>query len=318
MRILLLESIHEDALELLMGAVEVSFAGRLDGDSVAAAAADCEAIITRGTGRIPASVMEASPRLRCVARCGAGLDNIDVAAATARGLPVVFAPGASTQSVAEHALMLMLAAARQACRWDRLVKAGDWKARERARGLELAGKTLGLVGMGRIGRRTAELGSALGMEVRYWSRSSQDERYRRMELAELLRVSDVLSLHVALTDDTRGMLGAAQFALMRPGAIVVNTARGALLDESALHAALTDGQLAAAGLDVLIAEPPPADHPLLALENVVFSPHIGGITDVAYRATCVTAATQVLRILRGETPDPRNVFNWQALEAARQ
>src|SRR5438552_13601521 len=116
MRVLLLESLHEDALELLMSAVEISFADRLDAESVAEAAAECEAILTRGTGRIPASVIRANPQLRCVARCGAGLDNIDVAEATAHGLPVVYAPGASTQSVAEHALMLALAAARQASR----------------------------------------------------------------------------------------------------------------------------------------------------------------------------------------------------------
>jgi phosphoglycerate dehydrogenase-like enzyme len=262
-------------------------------------------------------VLRANPQLLCLARCGAGVDNIDVAEATARGLPVLYAPGASTQSVAEHALMLMLAAARQACRWDREVKARRWKARETARGVELAGKTLGIVGMGRIGRRVAELGAALGMEVSYWSRSSRDERFHRVELDALLRSADVVSLHVALADETGGLLGAQQFASMKPGALLINTARGALLDEEALYRALTEGPLGGAALDVLTAEPPPDDHPLLALDNVVFSPHIAGITDVAYRAACVRTVIQVIRVLQGQAPDPAHVCNADALHRAR-
>jgi D-3-phosphoglycerate dehydrogenase len=259
--------------------------------------------------------MEANPQLRCVARCGAGVDNIDVAAASARGLPVVNAPGASTQSVAEHALMLALMAARQAARWDREVKSGQWRTREAARGVELSGKVLGVAGMGRIGRRLAELGNALGMRVIYWSRGTRDERFEQVSFEELLEESDVLSLHTALTEETRGMLGAKEFARMRRGAILVNTARGALIDEGAMFRALTEGPLGAAGLDVLAIEPPPDDYPLLALDNVVYSPHIAGITDVAYRAMCVTTVEQVLRILRGGTADARNVANWGALQA---
>jgi D-3-phosphoglycerate dehydrogenase / 2-oxoglutarate reductase len=315
MRVLLLESLHEDALELLMDAGEISFADLLDAESVAARAQGCVAILTRGMGRIPAQVMQANPQLKCVARCGAGVDNIDVAVASARGLPVVNAPGASTQSVAEHTLMLMLMAARQAARWDRAVKSGQWRAREAARGVELAGKVLGIAGMGRIGCRVAEMGKALGMRVVYWSRGSRDERYDALSFAELLGQSDVLSLHTALTEETRDLLGTDEFAKMRRGAILVNTARGALLDEDALYEALTKGPLGAAGLDVLATEPPPDDHPLLELDNVVFSPHIGGITDVAYRAMCVRTVEQVLRILRGETPDARNVANWRELQA---
>lgn len=318
MRVLLLESLHEDALELLMDAGEISFADLLDAASVAAAAQGCEAILTRGMGRIPAEVLHANPQLKCVARCGAGVDNIDVAAASARALPVVNAPGASTQSVAEHTLMLALMAARQAGRWDQAVKTGHWRAREAARGVQLAGKVLGIAGMGRIGRRVAEMGDALGMRVVYWSRNSGDDRYESVSFTELLGRSDVLSLHTALTEDTRELLAASEFAQMKRGAILVNTARGALVNEQALHQALCDGTLAAAGLDVLAAEPPPEDHPLLGLANVVFSPHIGGITDVAYRAMCVRTVEQVLHILRGEAPDPRQIANWTDLQARRE
>lgn len=298
-----------------MEAGEISFADLLDAESVAAAARGCAAILTRGTGRIPASVMEANPQLRCVARCGAGVDNIDVAAATVRGMPVVNAPGASTQSVAEHALMLALMAARQAVRWDREVKSGQWRAREAARGVELSGKVLGIAGMGRIGRRVAELGDALGMRVIYWSRGSRDERFEGVSFEALLEGSNVVSLHTALTEETRGLLGAKEFARMRRGAILVNTARGALIEEGALYRALTEGPLGAAGLDVLATEPPPEGHPLLELDNVVFSPHIAGITDVAFRAMCVTTVEQVLRILRGEEPARGNVANWEELQA---
>jgi phosphoglycerate dehydrogenase-like enzyme len=244
------------------------------------------------------------------------VDNIDIAAATELALPVINTPGASTQSVAEHALMLALAAARSTGLWDRRVKEGHWTVRETARGLELAGKRLGILGLGRIGGRLAELGQALGMEVLYWSRSSRDERFRRVELDELIASSDVLSLHLALTDQTRGILSAPQFATMKPGAILINTARGALIDEAALYDALSTGSLAAAGLDVLTTEPPPQDHPLLQLDNVIFSPHIAAITDVAYRAACVRAVEQVLRILNGEPPDPEQVVNWAQLRAA--
>jgi phosphoglycerate dehydrogenase-like enzyme len=315
MRVLLLESIHEDALELLMDAVEISFADRLDAESVASAASDCQAIVTRGTGRIPASVLRANPQLRCVARCGAGVDNIDVAEATALGLPVVYAPGASTQSVAEHAIMLALAAARRASQWDQLVKAGNWQAREGARGLELAGRRLGILGLGKIGRRTAEIGNAIGMEVVYWSPQSRDDRFTGVGLDELLRQSDVLSLHAPLTEETRGMLGHIQLEGMKPGSLLVNTARGALLDEEALYRALTEGPLAAAGLDVLAVEPPPSDHPLLQLNNVIFSPHIAGITDVAFRRMSVVGVTQLLRILQDKQPDAENIVNWNALQA---
>jgi D-3-phosphoglycerate dehydrogenase len=250
-----------------------------------------------------------------VARCGAGVDNIDVEAATALGLPVVFAPGASTQSVAEHALMLALAVARKVVSWDEQVKRGDWKARESARGVELAGKALGVVGMGRIGRRLAEMAQAVGMEVVYWSRGSRDERFPYTELDALLASSDVVSLHLALTEETRCLLSAERLATMKRGAILINTARGALIDESALLQALTRGPLAGAGLDVLTSEPPSEDYPLLKLDNVIFSPHIAGITDVAYRASCVRVVEQVLRVLRNERPNPQLVVNGAALAA---
>jgi phosphoglycerate dehydrogenase-like enzyme len=312
-RILLLETIHPDALSLLEAESEVRRVERLDAEDVRAAAVGCAAIVTRGMGRIPAAVLEGTPALRCVARCGAGVDNIDVAAASRLGLPVVHAPEAGTRSVAEHALMLALAVARQVSRWDRAVKEGGWRTREGWQGVELAGKTLGVVGMGRIGRRAAEAGAALGMEVLGWNRTPREGPWELLPLDDLLSRSDVVSLHLALTDETRGLLDATRLGRMRPTAILVNTARGALIDETALAQALSQGRLAGAGLDVLCQEPPPADHPLLALPNVIVTPHVAGLTDVAYRRMCVETVTHVLRILRGEAPDPSHVANSAAL-----
>jgi D-3-phosphoglycerate dehydrogenase / 2-oxoglutarate reductase len=313
MRVLQLETVHEDAQARLAAEAELVRAAALDAATVARETAGCMAIITRGTGRIPAAVLEANPRLKCVTRCGVGLDNIDVAAATRLGIPVAHAPDSSTQSVAEHALALAFALARQLDRLDRAVKTGNWGAREGFRGLELAGKTLGIVGLGRIGRRTAEIGQALGLRVVTWSPHGRDVRFSSLTLEELLATADVVSLHLALTPETRGLIDRAALGGMKRGAILVNTARGALIDELALAEALDSGHLGGAGLDVLAEEPPPSDHPLLRVENVLVTPHSAGLSDTAYRRMYMETVEQVLRILHGEPPNPGNVFNFAAL-----
>jgi D-3-phosphoglycerate dehydrogenase len=313
MRVLLLESVHDDAYVLLKTETEVARASALDAETVTREAAGCAAILTRGTGKIPAGVMEANRELKCVARCGVGLDNIDVAAATRLGIPVVHAPDSSTQSVAEHSLALAFAASRQLSRVDVAVKAGRWSVREGYRGLELAGKTLGVVGLGQIGTRTAELGQALGLRVVTWSPHSRDDRFAFLPLPKLLETADVVSLHLALTPETRGLIDRAALSRMKHGAILINTARGALIDEAALYDALVSGALGGAGLDVLCDEPPAADHPLLRLENVLITPHAAGLTDTAYRRMCVETVAQVLRILAGQPPNARHVFNYASL-----
>jgi D-3-phosphoglycerate dehydrogenase len=313
MRVLMLETVHEDAQALLNQAAQPVTASALDAETVAREAGGCGAILTRGTGRVPASVLEANPELLCVARCGVGLDNIDVAAATRLGIPVVHAPDSSTQSVAEHALSLAFALSRQLAHVDRAVKAGNWAVREGFRGLELAGKRMGIVGLGRIGRRTAALAQALGLSVVTWSPRSRDERYPFLALEQLLTTSDIVSLHLALTPETRGLIDREALGRMKPGAILINTARGALIDEAALAEALTSGRLTGAGLDVLTEEPPAPDHPLLGLGNVLITPHTAGITDVAFRRMCVETVEQVVRILTGQPPNPGNVFNHAAL-----
>lgn len=314
MKILLLEPIHEDARALLAGVGEVVAAERVDADYLATIIADAAAALTRGYGRLPRAVLAAGRSLRCVARCGVGTDNIDVEAATELKIPVIYAPGSTTATVAEHALMLVLAVARRAALLDRAVKAGDWAVRERiGLGIELNGKTLGVLGLGDIGRRVAELGQAFGMRVVYWSRASRDDRFEFAERDDLLGAADVLSVNVALNAETRGLLNRERLALMKPSAIIINTARGDVIDEAALYDALSAGRLAGAGLDVIASDSPRQDNPLWTLDNVVITPHVAALTDVTYRAMCLTTARQVARVLRGEPPDARLVRNPSAL-----
>jgi D-3-phosphoglycerate dehydrogenase len=317
-KILLLETIHDEAVALLQQLGDVQMIANLEPTYVIEQFADPSAVLTRGRGRMPREALMAGKQLKCVARCGAGTDNIDVATATELGIPVFFSPEGTTIAVAEHALMLMLAVNRRVTLCDREVKAGNWEVRNRIGvSAELYGKTLGVLGLGKIGQRTAELGAALGMRVIYWSKQSRVEPFVYVELAELFKQSDVLAISLSLNAETRNFVNAERLALMKPSAIIVNTGRGEMIDETALVTALREKRLAGAGLDVMAQEPPPADHPLFKFDNVVFTPHIATITDVAYRNMCVEVAAQVARVLNGEPPDARNVRNPEVFSKRR-
>jgi D-3-phosphoglycerate dehydrogenase / 2-oxoglutarate reductase len=312
MKILLLEPVHEDAHRLLAEAGEVIVAERLDAEYLSSAIADADAAITRGKGRLPREVLTAGKKLKAVARCGVGTDNIDVAAATELGIPVIYAPGSTTMAVAEHAMMLMLMVARRAARLNAEVKSGNWAYRDQyGMGIELRGKTLGILGLGDIGRRIAELGRGFGMKVAYWSRHSRDERFAYLERDELLRQADVLSLSVALSSETRHLINRTTLALMKPTAIIINTARGDVIDDEALSEALSSGRLAGAGIDVLAASH--EQHPFWLLDNVVATPHVAAVTDVTFRQMCVPTAQEVIDIVRGKAPDPKLVRNPEVL-----
>ncbi|MFN8000365.1 MAG: hydroxyacid dehydrogenase [Acidobacteriota bacterium] len=314
MQILLLEAIHDEAVALLSEVGTVRMIENLAPETVVQRFAEADAVLTRGRGRMPREALLAGRQLKCVARCGAGTDNIDVATATELGLPVLFSPEGTTYSVAEHALMLMLAVGRRLTLLDREAKANNWEVRNRVGvGTELRGKTLGVLGLGNIGKRIAELGAAFGMTVIYWSRNSRDARFAFVELADLFRQADVLSVSLSLDAGTRGIVNAERLALMKPSAMLINTARGEMVDEDALVAALAEKRLAGAGLDVMAQEPPPADHPLFKFDNVVLTPHLATITDLAYRNMCVEVATQVAHVLQGKPPDIRNVRNPQVI-----
>jgi phosphoglycerate dehydrogenase-like enzyme len=230
-------------------------------------------------------VLSGAPHLKFVQKIGVGVNTIDLEAVRSRGIAVANMPGTNTQAVAEAALMLMLAALRNLSGFDRACRAGNgWSAegvsQERRNSLgELCGRTVGLVGGGAITSRLVGPLRALGARVVY---ADKNERpglgIERHDLNDLLRESDVVSLHVPLTPETEGLIGLSALERMKPGAVLVNTARGGLVEEAALLEALTSGHLRAAGLDVLAEEPPPPDHPLVALDNVVLTPHVAWLT----------------------------------------
>jgi D-3-phosphoglycerate dehydrogenase len=232
-------------------------------------------INSRGSVHWPGEVLRQLPRLRIISLCGIGTDSIDLPAAKELGIVVSNIPGRTAPIVAEHAIALMLAVARRAWWHTDRLKRGIWGGREM---VFLRGKMLGIVGMGNIGMETARLGQALGMRVQAWTLHPSEERAKKLgvpfvALDQLLRTSDVISIHVALTDHTRGLIGAREMALMKPGALLVNTARGAIVDNRAVADALDRGHLGGAGIDVYQTEPIPPDHPLLRCEQVVLTPH---------------------------------------------
>jgi phosphoglycerate dehydrogenase-like enzyme len=245
-----------------------------------------------GLQPLTAATFAAAPGLRYVLRIGTGLDSIDLDAAAARGVTVEALPGLNAPAVAEYAFGLMLAAARRIPEADRSMRAGEWT---RFPGRHLGGRTLGLVGYGEIARLMVPKARGFGMDVLAYRQSVKpnDEGVPQVGLDELLAQSDFISLHVPLTEQTRGLIGAREFGLMRDGVVLVNTARGAVVDSAELHRALVSGKVSACGLDVYENEPP-GDLPLLTLPNVVASPHNGGYSDVITSLTALTAAQRLI------------------------
>ena len=248
-------------------------------------------------------VLAAWPRCRGVVHFGKGVDNIDVAAATRRGIWVANVRDANWDEVSNHVLALMLAWARGLLPFDRHVRAGGWSYRGAVPRHRLAGQTLGLVGFGDVARLLAAKARGLGMTVlAHARRPVAAEGVEQVALPELLRRADVVSIHVPLTTETRGLIGARELGLMKPGAFLINTARGAVIDQPALVAALREGRLAGAGLDVTDPEPPPPDDPILALDNVILTPHVAWYSEESREHVTVEAAREAVRLARGERP----------------
>ncbi|MCX8101614.1 MAG: 2-hydroxyacid dehydrogenase [Geminicoccaceae bacterium] len=253
---------------------------------------------------VTAEMIDRAPRLVLVQKIGVGVNTIDLEACRARGIAVCNMPGTNSRAVAELALGLMLAVLRRIPVLDRATRAGRGWALPDAladRFGELAGRRVGLLGMGAVPRLLAPVLTAMGAEAVYWSRTAKpDAPARYMPLDELLATSEVVSLHLPLVPDTRRLLSAERIARMKPGAILINTARGALVDEAALVAALTRGHLAGAGLDVFEQEPLPSDHPLLALEQVVVTPHLAWLTPETLERSFAVAVENCRRLRAGE------------------
>lgn len=246
-----------------------------------------------------------APRLKVVSKYGIGVDKIDVARCTELGIPVLFTPGVNHTTVAEHAFLLLLALEKHLLFHTDSTRSGGWK---RQTGRELLGKTIGIVGLGRIGREVALRARAFGMEAVghdiYWDDAfaAANGIRRAATLAELLATADYVSLHTNLTPETRHLINAASIATMKPGAIVINCARGEIVDTDAVAAALAAGRLRGYGTDVLDVEPPPADHPLLRLPNCIVTPHVGSRTLESVQRQAMAAVTNLIRALRGEPP----------------
>ncbi len=270
-----------------------------------------DAVISR-TVNLSARAIGDCPTLRVISKHGVGVSNIDVAAATSRRIPVFVTPGANAQSVAEMALGLLLAGARKIPFMDTELKSGRWTRAQD--GVELSGKTLGVVGFGQIGQKLALVCIAIGMKVQAFDpgigmTSPVQGATMVASLDELLPSSNVLSLHVPLNKHTREMIDADAIAMLPDQAIIINTARGEVIDEPALVAALQSGKLFAVGLDTTVEEPISADNPLLALPNVVLTPHVGGSTPAALAAMAKGAADNVLGFLSGKAPSASACVN---------
>ncbi|HEY9777626.1 MAG TPA: D-glycerate dehydrogenase [Planktothrix sp.] len=286
-------------------------------------ARDTEALICYLEDKIDAEFMNACPALKVVANVAVGYDNVDVAEATRRGILVCNTPGVLTDATADMALALLLATARRLVEADRFVRDGQWTqwTVDLMLGWGLNDKTLGIIGMGRIGEAIAKRARAFGMRIIYTKKRNhpQDERYAReldaarVEMTELLRQSDFISINCPLNAETRHLIGEKEFAAMKPSCILINTARGAVIDEKALVKALTDRRIAAAGLDVFENEPDVAKE-LLAMKNVVVAPHIGSATFETRAAMANSAASAVLHAFAHELP--ANAVNKEAWSAA--
>ena len=266
-------------------------------DELATALADADAVLVRSATRITRESLVRADRLKAIGRAGVGVDTIDVDAATERGIPVLTAPAGNTISAAELTMALLLALARKVPAADRSMKAGEWD-RKSFSGFELYGKTLGLVGAGRIGGQVAKRARAFGMHVIVYDPYLHVERARELDvqlgtLDDVLRAADVLSVHVPLTDSTANLIGAKQLAMMKQGSLLLNVARGGVVNEGALLDALRSRHLAGAAIDVYEQEPLPADSPLRGLANVVMTPHLGASTAEAQQNVAIEIAEAV-------------------------
>jgi lactate dehydrogenase-like 2-hydroxyacid dehydrogenase len=269
--------------------------------------AGLDGLLTLLTDRVDADLLDiAGPQLKVISNCAVGVDNIDVAAATARRIPVGNTPGVLTEATADMAFALLLAAGRRLPEGERQVRTGQWKtwSLDTLLGADFAGATLGIVGFGRIGRAVARRAVGFGMRILFTDPAPAAPEpgvaASQVDLDTLLRESDFISLHCPLTEATRGLINAAAFEKMKPTAILVNTARGAVVDPEALYQALRSGKIAAAALDVTVPEPLPPDHPLLTLENCLIVPHIASASRRTRAEMSRIAVENLIAGLKGE------------------
>ena len=306
-RVLIADKLEAAGVELLTAAgIEVDNRPGLKGDELKAALRAADAVICRSQPQLTADVLEEPGKLRAIARAGVGVDNIDVPAATRKGIVVMNTPGGNTVSAAEHTVALMMAIARQIPAADAKMKAGGWD-RNKFVGTQLTGKTLGVVGLGRIGLEVARRATGLDMHVLGFDPFITSERAAELgikaapNLDALLPQVDFLTLHIPLTPETKNLISTREFGMMRKTSRILNVARGGIIDEKALAEALTNGTIAGAAIDVFDPEPPNANYPLLGFDNVLLTPHMAARTHTAVE-NMSWVVRDVIEVLNGRTP----------------
>ena len=319
--VLVPDNVHQKAIDILESSagIRVAAPGRMERATLLEAVVDADALIIRSGVRADAELLAGAPQLKAIARAGVGVDNVDLEAATAQGVIVMNTPGGNTISTAEHSIGLMLALSRHIPQGHQSLAEGRWD-RKTFTGVELKGKTLGIIGLGRIGGAIAARAQAFEMRVIAHDpylppdiAAAQDVPL--LALDEVYARSDYLSLHALVTDETRGMINADSISRMKRGIRIINAARGALINSADLAAALQSDIVAGAALDVYEQEPPPADHPLIGLPNVVHTPHLAASTSDAQVTVAVEAAQLIVDyLLEGR---PANLCNPDALESKR-
>ncbi len=304
-KVLVSDSIAREGIEILQANAQVVVDDKITTDALLLTIPEYDALVVRGRTKVIAPIIDTATHLRVIGRAGVGLDNIDCDAAQRRGIAVVNSPTCAMVSVAEHTIGLMIALARFVPQADALLRQGNWE-KNKFLGIELYGKTLGIVGLGRIGSMLAVRAEAFGMRALAYDPYIKGARAETFgatlleSLDDVLTLSDFISIHTPLTPETRGLIGAAEIAKMKPNARLISCARGGVVDEKALLDALESGKLAGAALDVFEHEPP-GDNPLLKHPRVVATPHLGAMTEEAQTRAAIDVAKQVVSILDGHT-----------------
>lgn len=309
--------IDKVAVDLLSPFGEIVTASDSSEDALLPLLSDAIALVVRGDGTANTRVLEAAPHLKVIGRTGIGYNNVDVAGATARGIPVVYTPGAGSRAVAEGSLAMMLTLCKNLFYWDAQLKSGNWQSRYEYKPRDMDGATLGIIGLGSIGRELAKLVYPFGMEVLAYDpyispNIAQELAVRIVEVDDLMAESHFVSIHAPLTDETRGLINGRRLGLLKDGAYLVNMARGQLVESlDLLYDALVSGKLAGVGLDVFDPEPPNVDHPIFRLQNCITSPHALGMSVGAMFRIFKSMAEDMAAVLSGVRP--RFVVNPEVL-----
>lgn len=305
MKFVMTQAVCPEGMELLEGKAEIYIADDQDPNHYLDEMKDADALIVR-IARCDGNAIAHSPGLKVIGRTGVGYDTVDVKAASERGIPVVITPGANNRSVAEHAVAMMLALAKNLVEGQREMCAGNWEIRQAKKAFELENKTVGVIGMGAIGRETAKICEGIGMKVAGYDPFMDREKIESLgaeyfeSYEELLKVSDVITIHVPLTDETRNMISGPQLAMMKNTALIINCSRGGIVNETDLVEALKNGTIAGAGTDVYCSEPPKADDPLLNCPNLIVSPHSAAQTREAVIKMAKMCIRGCLAVLDGK------------------